>query len=344
MFKGTKKKAIGLFSGGLDSWLSALLIKRQDFDTYALHFVSPYFGYSDEKLKIIEEKLKSRGINLIVHKFGQDYIDNIVKKPKHGTGSAINACVDCHRYMLQIAKKKMEEMGAEFVFSGEVLAQRPMSQRKEALNMVEKESGLRGYLVRPLSAKLLRPTIPEENGILKREMLMGISGRGRKRQVELAKELGLLEYPQPAGGCKFTDENLIKRFNVMMSINKNITWTELELLKSFRHFYLEDNFYFVTARDEAEVQKLYDYSEIGFITEPKTIPGTTGLLIDYNDEKNKSLLEEKTKKAAQIIARYTKGAQDGLTEVEVFFVKDKEQRLDLKSFAMNENELNTYRL
>jgi len=341
-----RKKAIGLFSGGLDSWLAVLLIKRQDFDTYALHFVSPYFGYSEEKLKQIEKRLNNKGINLLVHKFGQDYIEDVIKRPKHGTGSAVNACVDCHRYMLQMAKKKMEELSAEFVFSGEVLAQRPMSQRKEALNMVEKESGLRGYLVRPLSAKLLKPTIPEENGILNREMLMDISGRGRKRQVELARELGLTEYPQPAGGCKFTDPNITKRFNMMMGINKNLTWTELELLKFGRHFYLGDNFYFVTARDETEVNKLYTYSKLGVIVEPKEMPGSTGLLINYKDQaseniNNNSNIDEKLKMAGQIIARYTKGCQDG-TEVEMIYVKDGKTIVELNVSSVNEIELKEF--
>ena len=342
----SKKKAIGLFSGGLDSWLSAILIKRQDFDTYALHFVSPYFGYSEEKLKQIEKRLNDRGINLLVHKFGQDYIDNIVMKPKHGKGSAVNACVDCHRYMLQLAKKKMEELGAEFVFSGEVLAQRPMSQRKEALNMVEKESGLRGYLVRPLSAKLLKPTIPEENGILNRDLLMDISGRGRKRQMELARELGLTEYPQPAGGCKFTDINIITRFNKMTDVNKNLTWTDLELLKFGRHFYLGDNFYFVTARDEAEVNKLYTYSKLGIIIEPKEIPGSTGLLINYDHQTaqdNNSKLDEKLKMAGRIIARYTKDCQDG-REVEMIYIKDGKAILELNASSVNEIELKEHLL
>ena len=339
----SKKKAIGLFSGGLDSWLSVLLIKRQDFDTYALHFVSPYFGYSEEKLKQIEKRLNDKGINLLVHKFDQDYIEDVIKRPKHGTGSAVNACLDCHRCMLQMAKKKMEELGAEFVFSGEVLAQRPMSQRKEALNMVEKESGLRGYLVRPLSAKLLKPTIPEENGILSRDLLMDISGRGRKRQMELARELGLTEYPQPAGGCKFTDPNLIKRFGVMTSINENLTWTELELLKFGRHFYLEDNFYLITARDEGEVNKLYTYSKLGIIVEPKEIPGSTGLLINYNDQTaensvNNAKLDEKLKMVGQIIARYTKDCQDG-RDVEMIYIKDSKTILELKASSVNEMEL-----
>ncbi|MEI6093719.1 MAG: tRNA 4-thiouridine(8) synthase ThiI [bacterium] len=344
MNKEIKKKAIGLFSGGLDSWLSALLIKRQDFDTYALHFVSPYFGYSEEKLKIIEKRLNDRGINLIVHRFGQDYIDDIVKNPKHGTGSTVNACLDCHRYMLQIAKKKMEEMGAEFVFTGEVLAQRPMSQRKEALNIVESESGLKGYLVRPLSAKVLKPSIPEENGILNRDLLMGFFGRGRKNQVELAKELGLLEYPQPAGGCKFTDPNIVKRFDVMLDINKNITWTDLELLKYFRHFYLGDRIYLITARDGTEVNKIMSLSDLGTIVDPKDIAGTTGLLIDYSEDKNEFVLAEKMDKAAQIIARYTKGAQEGHIKVAVVFIKDNKVIKELKVYSMDENELDTCRL
>ncbi|MCX6111956.1 MAG: hypothetical protein NTY22_01545 [Proteobacteria bacterium] len=232
------------------------------------------------------------------------------------------------------------------------MAQRPMSQRKEALNMVEKESGLRGYLVRPLSAKLLKPTIPEQSGILNRDMLMDISGRGRKRQMKLAKELGLEEYPQPAGGCKFTDINIIKRFNIMIGINKNLTWTDLELLKFGRHFYLGDNFYFITARDEAEVNQLYTYSKLGIIIEPKIIPGSTGLFINYNKaeecaenitNENNIKYEEKLKLAGQIIARYTKGCQDG-REVKMIYIKDSKNILELKLSAIDEIELNDRRM
>ncbi|MFH1223572.1 MAG: tRNA 4-thiouridine(8) synthase ThiI, partial [Pseudomonadota bacterium] len=178
-----KKAAIGLFSGGLDSRLSAALIQRQDFNVYLLHFVSPYFGYKGEKLTEIRNEMEKKGFNLIVHEFGQDYIEDVIKKPRHGVGSSMNSCIDCHRYMLAIAKQKMEELNAEFVFSGEVLGQRPMSQNKNSLKVVEKESGLEGFLVRPLSAKLLDPTIPEQRGVLDREKLLDISGRGRARQV-----------------------------------------------------------------------------------------------------------------------------------------------------------------
>ncbi|MEI6079179.1 MAG: tRNA 4-thiouridine(8) synthase ThiI [bacterium] len=338
-----KKNVVGLFSGGLDSWLSALLIKQQGFNVYLLHFVSPYFGYSEEKLEEIEQRLKERGLNLIVHKFGQDYIDNIVKNPKHGTGSAVNACVDCHSYMLQIAKKKMEELNAVFVFSGEVLAQRPMSQRKEALNMVEKESGLRGYLVRPLSAKLLKPTIPEQEGVLNREMLMDISGRGRKRQFELAEKFNLTTYPQPAGGCKFTDPNLTKRFNVMMETNKDLTWVELELLKWGRHFYLGDNFYFMTARDEKEVTRLYDYAKLGTIVEPKDAAGSTGLLLNYNYDKV-SLVPEKQALAGRIIARYTKTLGNGRSDIDMVYLDNGVKTNEAAVSAISELELNNYRL
>jgi tRNA-specific 2-thiouridylase len=338
-----KKIAIGLFSGGLDSWLSALLIQKQGFEVYLIHFVSPYFGYSEEKIKKIELLVKERGMNLVVHKFGQDYIDNVIKAPKHGTGSAINACVDCHRYMLQIAKKKMEELKAEFVFSGEVLGQRPMSQRKEALNIVEKESGLRGYLVRPLSAKLLKPTIPEKDGVLKRNLLMDIFGRGRKRQVELAAELNLKNYPQPAGGCKFTDINLIKRFSALTGINKDITWDELELIKFGRHFNLGDGFFLSTARDEGEVKKIYDYSGLGIIIEPKESPGSTGLLLNYSG-KELEVYEQKLSLAGQIIARYSKDFQTKKDRVDIIYIKAGQTIKELALSPLSETELKGYKL
>lgn len=137
------KNAVGLFSGGLDSWLSALLIKKQGFKVYLLHFSSPYFGYSNDKLIELKQQIEDRGMTIIVHEPGQEYLDEVFTNPKHGYGSSKNACIDCHAYMLRIAKQKMEKLNAEFVFSGEVLDQRPMSQRKNNLIVVEKESGLK---------------------------------------------------------------------------------------------------------------------------------------------------------------------------------------------------------
>jgi tRNA-uridine 2-sulfurtransferase len=342
--KNSVKKAVGIFSGGLDSWLSALLIQKQGFDVYLLHFVSPYFGYSGQKLEDVKRRVEEKGMHFIVIPFGQDYIDKVVKTPKYGIGTAVNACVDCHAYMLRTAKKKMEELSADFVFSGEVLGQRPMSQRKEALNAVEKESGLKGYLVRPLSGRILKATIPEEKGILDREMLMDISGRGRKRQVELAKEFNFTDYPQPAGGCKFTDPNLVKRFNAMMSINKNVAWLDLELLKFGRHFNLNDGFYFILTRDETELAKLYSYSRLGIIIEPKTTPGATGLLLNYNDPTDDSLYECKLKTAGEIIARYSKDFQLGKKDVEIIYVKDEQEFKQEALSPILEPELDTYRL
>ena len=234
----TTKKAIGLFSGGLDSTLAAILIKNQGFETHLLHFMSPFFGYKGEALKRLEEKTKK--LDMFFHPVlvGQDYIEDVIKNPVHGMGSNFNPCIDCHRFMLAKAKEFMEKNKASFVFTGEVLGQRPMSQNIRSLNTIEKESGLTGYLVRPLSAGRLRPSIPEEEGVLDRSSLMSITGRGRRAQVELAKQFGIKEYSQPAGGCKFTDPNLVKRLEKFTEINLDCSWRDLSLLIFGRHFYI----------------------------------------------------------------------------------------------------------
>lgn len=342
-----KKVAIGLFSGGLDSWLSALLIQKQGFDVHLLHFVSPYFGYSGEKLNNIKAKIEEKGMHLIVHEFGEDYIEKVLKKPKHGIGSSMNSCVDCHRYMLSIANEKMKKMGAEFVFSGEVLAQRPMSQNKNALWIVEKESGLLGMLVRPLSAKCLEPTIPEQRHILDREKLLDISGRSRKRQIELAKELGLESYPQPAGGCRFTDPNMKKRFLTLRSVNKDISWTDLKLLTTARHFLLDDGAYFVVARDEEEVKELSTYFNLGVVIEAgDMVPSATGLLLRYKDgiKTSVDVNSDYAAAAGRMIARYSKAFHGGKEKVKIcYFMNGKEILVkDLEPFI--ETELQKYRL
>jgi len=342
-----KKIAVGLFSGGLDSWLSAILIHRQGFDVHLLHFVSPYFGYSGEKLEEARKRVEEKGMRLIVHEFGEDYIQNVVKKPKHGVGSSMNPCIDCHRYMLSMANKKREELNAEFVFSGEVLEQRPMSQNKRALHLIEKESGLSGFLVRPLSAKLLDPSIPEQRGILDREKLLNISGRGRSHQVALAKELGLDKYPQPAGGCKFTDPNLKKRFLTLRKINKDITWNDLKLLISARHFLLDDDALFTVARDEKECSTLFkDFPKDILIEASDMVPSAVGLLIKYSKgvKVEVDLNSDYAKMAGRIIARYSKAHQQGKDKINVSYFKDGGEVLKKELTPFTDAELLKYRL
>lgn len=337
------KKAVGIFSGGLDSWLSALLIKNQGFDVYLLHFSSLYFGYRSEKLLKLKEQVESLNMKLLVYEPLQEYLDTVFIKPKYGYGSAKNPCVDCHAYMLAVAKKKMEELGAEFVFSGEVLDQRPMSQRKYSLQAVERESGLKGYLVRPLSAKLLAPTIAEQKGLLNRAELLDISGRGRRRQIELAKKLGLGSYPQPSGGCKFTDPHISERLGRMLETNKNIKWSDLELLKDFRSFHIKEGVWLFINRSLKDLKDLLKHSKKGFILKAKEhIPGASALLIQYGEVLK--VAEEELVICAKIVARYTKMYKKSLEDVPICFYND---NILIKEFMVkpfNDSELERFRL
>jgi len=274
-------KAIGLLSGGLDSILAIKMILEQDIEVIGVCFTSPFFDNS-KYAKSITAKL---GIELRVINFGTDYIE-IVKNPKYGYGKNFNPCIDCHTYMLRQAKKLMEEIKADFVFTGEVLNERPMSQNRQALQNIERDAGLIGKLLRPLSTQLLEPTIPETTGIIDRWKLGSISGRSRKPQIELAKKYGITDFPQPAGGCLLTDETFSKRLKDAFD-HKEDSINDLELLKIGRHFRASDNesAKIVVGRNEQENKRLNELAnDTDLILLPIEIAGPTVLVRNYKDK------------------------------------------------------------
>lgn len=239
-----------MFSGGLDSILSAKLIQNQGIDVTAFHFVLPFYYIEDEKqIKAVKTAQK---LNIPIEIFlgGRDYIE-IVKNPKHGHGKNMNPCIDCKIFIMKKAKIFMEETGASFLISGEVLGQRPMSQRKKIMESIEREAGVKGLLLRPLSAKLLTPTIAEEKGWVKREKLFAFEGRSRKPQIRKAKELRVSEYPSPAGGCCLTDLDFSIRLHDAFEHNED-SIPELQLLNFGRHFRLKSGVKLIVGRDEKE--------------------------------------------------------------------------------------------
>lgn len=200
--------AIVLFSGGLDSILAAKVLEEQGLEVVCLHCMSPFFG----SRHAVERWKKLYNLNIVPLDVGREFIGMLCNWPPHGFGKVINPCVDCKIVLLKQAKKYMEKIGAKFLATGEVLGQRPMSQRRDTLFLISREADVRDCLLRPLSALHLPPTPMEENGLVDRERLLGISGRGRSGQLELAKKYGLVEIPTPAGGCTLTEKENGRRY------------------------------------------------------------------------------------------------------------------------------------
>ena len=253
--------AVALFSGGLDSALAILLILRQNIEVTALTFMTHFGCDLGERSSCGSDPYPSAekfGFNVKLMHLGQKFID-IVEHPRFGRGSNMNVCIDCRILMLSEAKAFMEMTGADFIITGEVLGQRPLSQRRDMLNLVQREAGLKGKLLRPLSAKLLPPTEPELNRLVDREQLEGISGRSRKRQLELARQFGLKDYTSPAGGCLLTDPVYSARLRDLQAHSVRLTFDDLNLLRLGRHFRLDPDTKIVVGRNERENQLIVKY-------------------------------------------------------------------------------------
>jgi len=246
-------KALALLSGGLDSILAVKLIQEQGIDVVAVNFTSPFClcGKSGCGAAGMAEQLE---IPLKIMNVGKDYL-KILKNPKYGYGKNMNPCIDCRIFMFKKAKKYAEEIGALFLFTGEVLNERPMSQHRKALNVTEKEAGLEGKILRPLSAKLLPETEAEKKGWVNREKLLDIRGRSRKKQIKLTKEFGIKDYPCPAGGCLLTYKEFAAKIRDLFIHKKKVGIKDINLLKIGRHFRFGKN-KIIVGRNEAENKQL----------------------------------------------------------------------------------------
>jgi tRNA-uridine 2-sulfurtransferase len=239
-------KALSVFSGGLDSVLAAETIRRLGIDVLAIFFETPFFSSTKAR-----ETADAVNLPIKIKDITQRHLE-VVKNPPHGYGGNMNPCIDCHALMFRIAGEMLGEEGASFIITGEVLGQRPMSQNRGSLSVVEKQSGMEGLIVRPLSAKCLPVTIPEERGWIRREDLLDFSGRSRKPQMALARRLGITKYPSPAGGCLLTDEIFSRRLKDLMSFNPEFETSDIELLKIGRHFRLSSKTKLIVGRNEDE--------------------------------------------------------------------------------------------
>jgi len=323
-------KALALFSGGLDSILSVCLIKQQGIEVEAVCFTSLFFD-----AKKAEKASSDLNIPLLKVDITEKLLP-IIKSPPHGFGKGVNPCIDCHILMFKTAKKLMEKRKAKFLISGEVLGERPKSQNRKALKIIDKETELEGYILRPLTAKNLPPTVPEIQGWVEREKLLGIKGRSRKVQFELAKKFGIKDFPPPAGGCLLTDPNFSKRMKYLIStarLNEN----EIELLKIGRHFCLDRGARLVVGRNKKENLKIEKLAMPGdFIIKTKEYPGPTGLFRGI-------LSYEPLCQAASIVARYSDAPGNKEVEVSYQRVQDREEKT-IKVKCAKEEEIENLRI
>ncbi|MEA4925818.1 MAG: tRNA 4-thiouridine(8) synthase ThiI [Syntrophomonadaceae bacterium] len=289
-------KAVSLFSGGLDSQLAVCLLKDQGIEVIAVNFVTPFFGAD----KRFSQAASDLGVEYHEINIGPIYMD-VLRNPVYGYGKNFNPCIDCHAFMLKNAAVYMREIGASFLITGEVLGERPMSQNKSSLSAVEKHSGCKGLILRPLSAKLLPPTIPEIEGWVDRNQLLDISGRSRIRQMQLAEYYGIKDYPTPAGGCLLTQENFSKRLRRIIEEKPDIKMDEFEILRLGRHFYLGAGVLLVVGRNHSENERLLDLAvKDDYILRVTDRPGPVGLVRLLKPANDPDL-----QLAAGIVARYS---------------------------------------
>ena len=274
-------RGLNLMSGGLDSQLAVRVLQSAGAEVEAVCFSTPFFDCTAAR-----RAAAALGVKLRVVDFLDDEIA-LLKDPPHGFGGAMNPCIDCHAAMIRRAGEIMALEGFDFVSTGEVLGQRPMSQNAQALGIVEKASGLAGRLVRPLSARLLEPTVPEREGRLDRERLLDLSGRARDRQIALAAAFGIVDYPSPAGGCKLTEKGFAKKLRDLKDHEGLDDRRLVELSVVARRFRLPDGTSVLLGRDKAENAVLK--GERGTVLAPVNVPGPTALIPEVKSQADLAL-------------------------------------------------------
>ncbi len=299
-----KVRALGLCSGGLDSILAALVLRRQGIDVEWVVFETPFFS-ADKALRAA----RLNHVPITVKHILPIYLE-MLKSPPAGYGKQMNPCMDCHALMFKLAGEEMQTRGFDFLFSGEVSGQRPMSQNKNSLRYVEKNSGFDGYIVRPLSAQNLPVTLPEKEGLVDRERLLNFSGRTRKPQLELAASLGVTDFPSPAGGCLLTEKGYAARLRDLFEDQDTCREAEFYLLSYGRHLRLNVGHKLIVGRSKMENQKIEALIDPAVDTEfrVQNWPGPVSLVPNGCDEVT-------AQQAAAICAGYTKAPPGKPAEV-----------------------------
>ena len=330
-------KAVALFSGGLDSTLAILTILKQGINVTAITFLNHFGCEISDKSSCSKDPFSAAekfGFEVKLAHLSEKFLE-IVKNPKYGHGKNMNPCIDCRILMLKEARDLMRIIGADFIITGEVLGQRPMSQRKDCFPMIDKEAGLRGYVLRPLSAKLLDITIPEQKGIVNREELYDFSGRSRKPQIALARESGLTDYPAPAGGCLLTEPNYSFRLKELLTHTKNPGFKDVNLLKIGRHFRVSPECKIIVGRDKKENESLLSIADPeDYILKVEGFGSPVTLIAGKTTDEALAI-------AASLCARYSDAKH--LPEIDVT-ISTNNERYSLKAHPADKETIEMYRI
>ena len=301
-------KAVALLSGGLDSTLAIRVVLEQGIEVVAINFSTSFCtctpkGQGCSSSRLAADQL---GVELVVQVLTDEYY-RLLQNPAHGFGRAMNPCIDCRILKLQKAAELMRERGAGFLITGEVLGQRPMSQRRDALRIIDRDSGLEGLILRPLSARQLPITTPEKLGWVDRERLLSFSGRSRKPQINLAEQFGIHDYPCPAGGCLLTEIEFARKLKDLIAWKPDFSTHDLNLLKIGRHFRLPAGSRLLVGKDDHENQRLLALAQSSeLVLRTEKVPGPAALIRNSDGQDEVNL-------AAAITGRYVSKGQGPIT-------------------------------
>ena len=327
-------KALALFSGGLDSMLSMKIISDQNIEVVAL-YMDTGFGVDEEKHEVLRRRAALAGAILKVVDMRNEYLRDVLFNPKYGYGKQFNPCIDCHGYMFKTALNMLKSENANFIITGEVVGQRPMSQRRDALFQVKRLADDEDDLVlRPMCAKLLPPTKPEREGWVDREKLLDISGRDRKPQLALAKEFGFEDFATPGGGCLLTIESFAVKIKDYLKFDKEMRDIDVTWLKLGRHLRLLEGAKMIIGRDESDNNALLAHPNDKFeqvkFKESDDIVGAVSFISKNASKADKEL-------AARLALAYTKASKDVEFEVSIanekFIIKPEDKKLAQEFFV-----------
>lgn len=309
--------AVALLSGGLDSLLATKLIMEQGLNVRCLHMISPFFGKPNK----VQHWESLYNLTIETIDISEKYIEMLQQRPKYGFGKVLNPCIDCKMLMMNIAYNRMQELGASFIISGEVIGQRPMSQRKEALGLISNRVNIQNILLRPLCAQHLSPTEPELSGLVDRTKLLAFFGRGRKEQLQLASAMGIQKIPTPAGGCKLAEKENARRYWLVLTRLKNPTVQDFNLANVGRQYWY-NNYWLIIGRNKEDNQKIETLaSPNDILITLKDIPGPTGLARNTTLWNSKTLYE-----AASLVASYSQVAVKKEIPIELQLTSQTESR------------------